>query len=243
MSTADRPSGDKGRLGGLRSRWVWAGAALVVAVVALVLGLTLGGPGTPSTGADATASPSGSPAPSSTADAPEPSESPTEPGGADPGEADPGEADPGATDPAEPGEVAEPGARPTAAPVPIDAPAEPEPQVEVQLTQIEAVEGVANIPGEVGGPSLRVTVSVRNATSSELVLTSAVVNLYHGSERSPAIELLEPGRRDLPASVAPGGEATGAFVFLVPVEARDEVVVEFDLSTESTVLLFSGAVS
>ena len=241
MSAADETTDRRGRFGGWRSRATWVGAA-VVALVALVLALTSGddrGTPSPSTAASGTASPTASSSPSS-----DPSVSPTvpveTPGAQGPDEpVTPGEPAPDepVTPPGEPG-----AARPTAVPVPIDAAAAPEPQVEVQLAKIEAVEGEANIPGEVGGPSLRITVVVRNATAAELDLTSAVVNLYFGPERSPAIELLEPGRRDLPQSVAPGGEVTGAFVFLVPVEARDDVVVEFDLSTDSTVLLFAGSV-
>lgn len=243
MSTQDvGPSGEQGRGLGPRQR-LWVGAGLVIAVVALVLALTLGDdPATPSAAPGSVApsvAPSATSSPSSTPDGgTEPTASPSEPDDGGPGET----AAP--TDPAPPVQPGEPGAlRPTAAPVPIDAPAAPAPQVEVQLVQIEAVEGVANIPGEVGGPSLRVTVRVRNATSAALDLTTAVVNLYHGAERSPAIELLEPGRQELPASVAPGGEATGAFIFRVPTDARDDVLVEFDLSTDATVLLFAGAVT
>jgi hypothetical protein len=130
--------------------------------------------------------------------------------------------------------------RPTAAPVAIDEPAEPEPQVEVRLTSLEAVEGEANLPGEVGGPSLRVTVTIDNATSAALDLTSAVVNLYYGADRVPAIDLLEPGKVDFPGNVTAGGTASGTFIFLIPVDERDDVTVEFDLSSDSTVLIFAG---
>ena len=243
MSTPDGPSGDQGRRAWLRSRRVWVGAALLTAVVALVLGLTLGDdPSTPSATSASAASPSAAPSPSAGPDAAAPSTSPSGPNEVEPGETAGDPTEPAA--PALPGEAGEPDApRPTAEPVPIDAPAAPAPQVEVQLVQIEAVEGEANIPGEVGGPSLRVTVRVRNATAVPLDLTTAVMNIYHGAERSPTIELLEPGRQALPVSVAPGAEATGVYIFLVPMEARGDVLVEFDLSTDATVLLFEGSVA
>ena len=135
----------------------------------------------------------------------------------------------------------DPGARPTAAPVKIDAAATPAPGVQAKLLRIEAVAGLANLPGEVGGPSLRVTVQVDNGISGTLDLRYAVVNLYYGPEKTPAITLTEPGAKAFPDSIGKGGHATSAWVFNVPVDARDQVVVELDLSSAATVVLFEGA--
>ncbi|MCU1431249.1 MAG: hypothetical protein JWP95_354 [Actinotalea sp.] len=219
-------------------RWAALAVALLVVVVLALLLRPSGGSAddavagatesaTPTTSEDATPDPS-EPAggPTATPDATEP--------------ADPGDDDP--ADPADPAAPQDPAVRPTAAPVPLEQEAEPTSGVRVGVAQIEAVQGEANVPGEVGGPSLRVTVSVTNGTTSELSLSSAVVNLYHGSDMAPAIELLEPGRTELPASVAPGEVATGVFVFLVPEDRRDAVTVEFDLSAGATVVIFSGPV-
>ena len=234
--------------GGTRPGWLrWAvvGAALVV-VVALVLILRPAA-GAPDPG-DGTTAGEGTPGPSTTA-SPGVSPSPSAGEPTDPATATPEPSEPGVSaapseegDPADPADPADPDARPTAAPVPLDEEAEPTAEVEVGVARIEAVQGEANVPGEVGGPSLRVTVSVVNGTASELALSSAVVNLYHGSDQAPAIELLEPGRSEFPATVGPGEEATGVFVFLVPEDRRDQVVIEFDLSADATVLLFSGPV-
>ena len=239
--TEHAASARRGWFPGWRSPVTWA--ALLVVLVAAIALWSLVGEGDVGAGPrPATASPgaSESPGPSARVTS-EPSSSPATDGSAEPS------ADPSVAEPTEEPRAPEPGSpdvlRPTAAPVPIDEPAEPEPQVEVRLSSIEAVEGEANIPGEVGGPSLRVTVLIDNATSAALDLTSAVVNLYYGADRLPAIELLEPGKVDFPGSVPAGETASGTFVFLVPVDERDEVTVEFDLSSESTVLLFAGPVA
>lgn len=137
----------------------------------------------------------------------------------------------------------DPGARPSAAPVPLDEPAQSRPGVDVRLASIEQVEGVSTIPGEVGGPALRVSVEVTNGTKAAVPLDTAVANLYFGPDRSPAISLMEPGSKALPASVAPGETATGVWVFNVPKDQRSQVLVEFDLAVDATVVLFSGAVS
>jgi len=211
-------TGRRGWFPGWRSPATWVVILLlVVLLVVLAVRWSVGDGGTAAPASMPTASPGAS-------QRPEPSGGPTE--------------EPQAGAPGSPDVL-----RPTAAPVAIDEPAEPEPQVEVRLTSIEPVEGEANIPGEVGGPSLRVTVTIDNATSAALDLTSAVVNLYYGADRLPAIDLLEPGKVDFPGNVRAGETASGTFVFLVPVDERDDVTVEFDLSSDSTVLLFAGPVA
>lgn len=224
-------TGRHGWFPGWRSPATWVVILLVVLLVVLAVRWSVGDGGTAAPASMPTASPGAS-------QRPEPSGSPVT------------SAEPSASPSVAPTEEPQAGApgspdvlRPTAAPVAIDEPAEPEPQVEVRLTSIEAVEGEANIPGEVGGPSLRVTVTIDNATSAALDLTSAVVNLYYGADRLPAIDLLEPGKVDFPGNVRAGETASGTFVFLVPVDERDDVTVEFDLSSDSTVLLFAGPVA
>ena len=233
-------TGRHGWFPGWRSPATWVVILLlVVLLVALAVRWSVGDGGTAAPASMPTASPGAS-------QRPEPSGGPTE----DPSGSPVTSAEPSASPSVAPTEEPQAGApgspdvlRPTAAPVAIDEPAEPEPQVEVRLTSIEAVEGEANIPGEVGGPSLRVTVTIDNATSAALDLTSAVVNLYYGADRLPAIDLLEPGKVDFPGNVRAGETASGTFVFLVPVDERDDVTVEFDLSSDSTVLLFAGPVA
>lgn len=135
-----------------------------------------------------------------------------------------------------------PGARPSAPPVDLSSPAAPAEGVRVDLASIEAVEGKGTIPGEVGGPALRVTVQVTNRTDAPIDLRGAVANLYYGPDRIPATTLLEPGARSLPDSVAPGASVTGVWVFNVPVADRDVVEIEVDLSADDQVVVFSGAV-
>ncbi len=213
---------------------VWVLAAVVVAVAAAVgiaasRSATAPDPSSSRIAQEPSRSPEAAPEDVDPSVGPEPTDeatgSPDEPTGTEPG----------ATEGSEPVE------RATAAPVPLDEPAQPAAGVSATLERVEQVEGEANLPGEVGGPSLRITVTVDNGTDAELDLTTAVVNLYHGADGAPAITLLEPGHEDFPTSVAPGERASGVFVFLVPQDRRGEVLVELDLSSEATVVLFQGA--
>lgn len=132
-----------------------------------------------------------------------------------------------------------PGGRPTAAPVPITATAAPVRGVTARVARIEAVTGKAELPGEVGGPALRLTVEVDNDTRKAVDLRGLVVNLYVGRDAAPAVEL-STGERAMPDSVAPGKSATGVWVFTVPADERDPIAVEVDLATDVPVVVFRG---
>jgi len=144
--------------------------------------------------------------------------------------------------PGMPGATPGPDGRPTAPPVALDAPAQPADGVTAQLVSIEPVTGEATLPGEVGGPSLRFTVSVANRSGPALDLSAAVVNAYSGDALSPATPLLKPGGQPFPGEVAAGGSVTGVFVFNVPPAERGHVRLEVDLAPDLTVVLFEGSV-
>jgi hypothetical protein len=113
--------------------------------------------------------------------------------------------------------------------------------VTVALSDLEAVEGEASTPGEIGGPSLRFTVTFTNEGDSAYSLTGAVTNVYYGDEQIPAIELAEPGGSDFPSEVAPGKSATGTFVYNVPADERDQVRITVDYDAAEPALVFEGS--
>ena len=133
--------------------------------------------------------------------------------------------------------------RPTPPPVSLTASATPVGGVVTTLARIEKVQGVSNLPGEIAGPALRVTVRFSNNTAAPVDLSGTVVNLYTGKELTPAIPLTQPGGRPFPASVQSGASADGVFVFNVPLSERSAVRIEVDLSNQGNVLLFQGPVS
>jgi len=210
-----------------RLAWWWWAIGAAVVLVALVLAVVLtrsDDTDTAATGTASTATVRESIDPSK-GSPPDPSSSPSA-----------GDETPTAT-PEEP--TAEPEPAPTQT-VPVDEEGTPEAGVTAAVSKIEAVEGTAEVPGEVGGPSLRVTVQIDNQTGSELDLSFAVVNLYYGEDMKPALPLGQPGVEPFPGSVDAGGSASGTYVFNVPVDERDDITIELDLSVDSTVVLFRG---
>jgi hypothetical protein len=125
--------------------------------------------------------------------------------------------------------------------VPLTDSAAAVPGVVFSVGTLDAVDGVARGPGEVGGPSLRFTVTVRNDTADTVSLTSTVVNLFFGSELNPATELTASGGAPFPQSVAPGATQQGIFVFAVPTDQREQVRIAVDYTVGVPIVLFEGA--
>ncbi|MFK4853365.1 hypothetical protein ACI3KT_17140 [Microbacterium sp. ZW T6_19] len=203
-----------------RRWWIIAAAAAVVIILVLVIGMATGwgrGSSTSSGGPSASSVPG---------DSDHSSPSPSTTTGADP-------------DGDTPATVAP---RETSAPVPLDQVAEPASGVRVSLASITAISGQASVPGEVAGPALQVTVNVENANDSDALTDTLIVNVYYGTDRTPANILVQP-RQDLPLSIAPGEAAQGVYAFTVPEAARGQILVEVDLSVDLPVVLFEGPVS
>ena len=106
---------------------------------------------------------------------------------------------------------------------------------------MEAVQGKATGPGEIAGPSVRFTITIKNSTGKKVDLSSTVVNAYAGVDSAPAIPLQGPGGKPFPSSVADGGSATGVFVFNIARADRDRVEVTVDTSVRNPVVAFKGA--
>lgn len=213
-----------------RLSWIIGAAAIAVVVTVLVVANVAATQNTGSNGPVAktgTSSPhpssSGTPSSGSTS-APEPSPAPEATGAPDAKKSD--------------GEPAPPAAL---SPIALTAPAAPVPGMVFSLGRLEAVEGKAQGPGEVGGPSLRFSLNVRNDTTSAFSLASTVVNAYYGANQSPATDLREPGGVPLPDSVAPGQTATGVLIFAVPTSKRDDVQITVDYAVGSPVVVFEGS--
>jgi hypothetical protein len=225
--------------------WRWLGVAVVVTVAALLFGATLWvsqGGGPPLAGATGAGTTAPSPA-ASPAEVPRVAETPvpTEPAA---GQPEPTPAESAPEEPAEPPAEIPPV---EAAPLP-ELPAvalteevAPVPGVVVSIDNLEAVTGEAEGPGEVAGPALRFTLTLRNDGNTPVSLESTIVTVYSGPNQEPAIDLREPGGVALPGEIAAGATVTGVFIFTVPVEHRDQVKIGVDYTVGVPIVVFEGA--
>ena len=112
--------------------------------------------------------------------------------------------------------------------------------IEATITSIEAIDGTAVGPGNIGGPALRVTVRILNGTAQDVSLDGVAVNASYGADDTPASPLDDPSRAPFAGTVSPGAAGEGVYVFRVPPEARDLVTVEVGYEAGAPLLIFTG---
>ena len=146
--------------------------------------------------------------------------------------------------------VAAPAAQPSAAPQPNPQPTKTatikgevavpiKPELAATVTGMAAVQGKAEGPGEIAGPAVRFTISITNDTGKPFNLANTVVNAYSGADASPADPLTSEGTT-FPKSLKDGESATAQFVFTIPEDQRDMVLVTVDTSVQNPVVAFRG---
>lgn len=113
--------------------------------------------------------------------------------------------------------------------------------VVVEVVGVQSVKGTARGPGQIAGPALRVTISVKNSTGKPISMDSTVLNLYYGTAKTPASPLSGPGVKELTGSIRTGSTAAGKYVFGVPKNQRAHIQVEFSYTTDAPTVIFSGA--
>jgi len=129
----------------------------------------------------------------------------------------------------------------TLKPVPLESTGDFGTGLTVRLASIHAVKGVANAPGEISGPALKVLVVADNGATSQISLDGVVVFLSYGADRTPASEfdtMSKPLRGDLAA----GTTRTGTYVFAVPNDQRGDVRVEVSYTGKAPTVAFEGSV-
>ena len=131
--------------------------------------------------------------------------------------------------------------KPTSVATGLDGKVETTPGVTASVKSVEAVKGEARGPGEIAGPALRITISLKNASDKPIRTELGLINVYYGKARTPAGTLSGPGVVPFPVDIAAGDCGTGTSVFSVPSAARSDIEVEFSYSTDAPVVIFRGA--
>ena len=123
-------------------------------------------------------------------------------------------------------------------PVKLDRPSTTGTGLTVNLTSIDPVDAKAEQPGEVAGPGLAITITIRNTASKAADLSTLVVNLAN-SDDAPGTQMSAKPSNPLTGSVAAGKTRTGVYVFTVPKAKRKPVTVTVDIAG-APVLVFTG---
>lgn len=141
--------------------------------------------------------------------------------------------EPSETAPQDPGE---------ATPVPFAEPVTTASKLVVTVDSVTAVTAGEALPGEVTGPAVQVTLTVRNDGASTAAVRGASLNLtYGGDERTPAAPVSSDGTIAWPDTLEPGASATVVSTFSVPETNAGEVRVIVDLLASEPDVVFVGS--
>jgi hypothetical protein len=125
--------------------------------------------------------------------------------------------------------------------IPLSATATPIPGISIALERIATVDAQAHVPGEVSGPAAQITVDVRNDTDAAVDIESVGVDLTD-SAGEPGIAVTTDASNPFAGSLDPGASATGVYVFRVPTDARNPVLVTVSYTPGATVAQFTGKI-
>ena len=127
------------------------------------------------------------------------------------------------------------------APVPFDESVTTASDLKVTVDKVEGVTAGSNVPGEIAGPALKVTVTVHNAGATAVDTAGANLTLtYGGDAATPAPPVSDESAVLWPTSLAPNSSATGVFLFSVPAGSEGDVRVIVDLLASEPDVVFAG---
>lgn len=138
--------------------------------------------------------------------------------------------------------TATPGSNPrtiTNKPVAVGQPATQD-RVQIRVVRMESITARAQMPGEVSGPAVAVAVELTNNSRTPLDASGVLVTLLD-ARKAPGSEMSAAPNRPMSGQLAPGGKASGVYVFAVPTDARGAVTIYVTLPSASPVVAFTGA--
>lgn len=111
--------------------------------------------------------------------------------------------------------------------------------VAVSLTSLEKITTQAELPGEISGPGLEVTVSITNGSDTALDLINVVVDLQDAAG-TPALPMIAAPASPFAGNLDPGATAAGVYVFTLPAGYTGPATVAVSYAGDAPVVVFTG---
>jgi hypothetical protein len=127
----------------------------------------------------------------------------------------------------------------TKKPVKLNKPSNTGQGVTVRITAAKAITAKAQLPGEVAGPAVALTLVVHNGSPKPIDLGAVVVTLLD-SDNAPGNEMSAKPAKPIKGILKSGKSATGVYVFTVGKKRRNPISVDVTLTGEAPVLVFKG---
>ena len=110
----------------------------------------------------------------------------------------------------------------------------------VRIIAAEAADVVSEFPGDVGGPSVILTLELANSSGAPIDLSATTVDLSFG-DAVPAVPLNGPPSDPVAASLASGASESATYVFSVPEDQLASLVVTVKYSADAPTAVFAGS--
>lgn len=114
--------------------------------------------------------------------------------------------------------------------------------VTVTLAALDSITTTAELPGEIAGPGVAVTVRVVNAGSAAIDLSNVVVDLQDAAG-TPAIPISTSPATPFTGSLAAGATADGVYVFTLPASYTGPATVSVTYTVDAPVVVFTGDIA
>jgi hypothetical protein len=123
-------------------------------------------------------------------------------------------------------------------PVKLDEPSSTGTGLTARLISVRAIVAEAQIPGEITGPALAITIEVSNTGRRPADLGAVSVTVLD-SDEAPGAEMVGGPAEPLTGRVAAKSKARGVYVFRVPQDKRRPITVTVSIG-DAPVLVFTG---
>jgi hypothetical protein len=108
-----------------------------------------------------------------------------------------------------------------------------------RIVALTPVEAKATRAGEVGGPAVQVDIELTNVSPTDLSLDGVTVNGYYGADKTPASPIVaQSGQGSFDGVLAAGATAKGRYVFSVPADQRDAVIITVSPAAGAALVVF-----
>ncbi|HEY5881087.1 MAG TPA: hypothetical protein VIU11_19400 [Nakamurella sp.] len=126
--------------------------------------------------------------------------------------------------------------------VSLDQPGEFGNRVAVTLDSVEKITTTAELPGEIAGPGVALTLTIRNGSDAPVDLGAVVVDVAD-SAGTPTIPMTTSPAAPFGGELAPGQQATGVYVVTLPQNYADPATIAVTYSASAPVVVFAGTLS
>lgn len=113
--------------------------------------------------------------------------------------------------------------------------------VAAALVKISSLKTTPQLPGEIAGPGVAITVRITNSSTKTIDLSSVLVDVQDAAG-TPSIPMTGAPAEPLRGPLAPGAAASGVYVFTLSTDFKGDAHIAVGYSSKAPVALFVGNV-